>query len=375
VYRAFEPLLESALDAAIADGHLRVTQRPACRLEPPEDPAFGDATSRVAMTIARRVGRPASEVGQTLAERVVDRRGWVERVEAGGPGFVNIRASLGFWRAALAARLACQTDAVPAAGRAIVLCAVRPDETTASRAALVGSLLGRLLRAGGHAVEQVAGPVADLSTCRAPADVDRVIVLHDRGDAGVARRAKAVFGAAGGRPGRLAALPLAPVEVRRRGRLVESDEATAALAHPSARFLVAATPAGDPAVVRLEAFATARIDDPLVGVRYALARIGRLPTAPRGAGLDALGDEERACLRGIGTYPDVVALAARRLEPKLVVAHVCALAAAFHRDYNRGRFLDAASDIAAARCALANGVRRVLEAALDLVLGREGERE
>jgi arginyl-tRNA synthetase len=374
VYRAFEVLLESALDAAVASGDLRVSQRPACRLEPPDDPAFGDATSRVAMLLARRLGRPATEVARVLAAHVVDRRGWLERVEAAGPGFLNVEASRGFWQAALAARLDGDVEAVPAVGRAVVLCAVGSDRPVAARAAIVAGVLERLLAAAGHAVERLDGPLEDLAACRAAGEVARAVVVHDSSDAGVARRAKAIFVAAGGRAGRLRGMPLAPLEVRSRGRLVDRAEAAAALARPAARFLVAGMPAARPAVVSLDALATARIDDPLLGIRYALTRIDRLPVAAGTAALDVLGDEERACLRGVGTHADVVTLAARRLEPEAVVVHACALAAAFHRYYNRGNFLVADVKVAAARRALADGVARVLQAALALVLGSDAGR-
>jgi arginyl-tRNA synthetase len=63
----------------------------------------------------------------------------------------------------------------------------------------------------------------------------------------------------------------------------------------------------------------------------------------------------------------VVALAARRVEPDAVVAHARHLAAAFHRYYNRGRFLDGDPGMVRARITLARGVARVLAASLDLV--------
>ena len=106
MFPAFEALLEGALDRAVACGDLPIADRPACRVEPPVDAAFGDATTRVAMMVARRLGRPAADVARTVAAHVVDPRGWLARVEAAGPGFVNIEASLECWRAALAAQLA-----------------------------------------------------------------------------------------------------------------------------------------------------------------------------------------------------------------------------------------------------------------------------
>lgn len=368
VHRAFEVLLEAALDAAIARGDLTLPERPACRVEPPEDAAFGDATSRIAMKIARRMGRPALEVARTIAAHVIDRDGWLDGVDAGGPGFVNVRASMALWRTALAARLDGGPGAEPA-GAALVVSTVPAGHAAGPRAANVADVLARLFAAAGHTVERVGGPVDALASHAAAASVARAVVLHEPDAMHAARRAKTAFAAGGGRAGRLTALVVAPLDVRRRGRALGATDAAEVLRQPSARFLVAATPVETPVLVSADRLDADRIDDPLVSIRYALARIGRLRAAPDAPALHALGEDERECLRAIGTYPDVVALAARRLEPEAVASHAITLAAAFHRYYNRGRFDVSDTTTAHARRALADGVARVLGAALGIVLG------
>jgi arginyl-tRNA synthetase len=369
MYPAFEALLEEALDRAVACGELVMIDRPACRLEPPADPAFGDATSRVAMTIARRLGRPAADVALTVASHVVDPDGWLARVEAAGPGFVNLEASLGFWRATLAARLAGVPPRVSPQGRALVFLAVPSNGPTAARAAAVADALARLLAAAGHEIERRSGAMADVD---APAALARVVVVHDVAEPDAARRAKAAVAAAGGRPGRVTTVPVAPLETRRRGRAIDDAEATAVLARPVARFAMLETSPATPAVLDIERLGGDRIDDAWTRVRYAAARIARVDAAGamEPATLDALGEPERECLRAVGVAPDVVVLAARRLEPDAVAAHARGLAAAFHRYYNRGRFLDGTGRVVDARRALARGVGLVLDAGLE-ILGAE----
>jgi len=373
MYRAFEGLLEAALDAAIAGGELVVSERPACRLEPPEHPVFGDATSRVALGIARRIGRPAPDVARTLVRHVADPHGWVEHIEAAGPGFVNVRASLAFWRAALAARVWGGPDVARERRRAIVIRVAPPDE---ARTAIVADGLARLLAAVGHDVERVAAPVAVLATTHEPSAVGRVVAVYAASDRLAMRGAKDAFARAGGRPGDVAGVGVGPLVIRRRGQPLAPPDAASVLATPAARFALAATPIGAPALLDVERLALDRIDNPWVAVRYALVRIARV--GGQGAcdrdGLDALGEADRECLRTACRHPDVVALAARRLEPAALAAQACGLAAAFHRHYNRGAFAGGDAGVMCARRALACGVARVLEATLGMLDACPAER-
>jgi arginyl-tRNA synthetase len=366
MYRAFEVLLEAALDAAIANGRLAVGDRPACRLESPEHPAFGDATTRVALGLARRLGRPAPDVARTLVAHVDDPRGWIERVEAAGPGFVNVRASLAFWRTSLASTLWDPPAAAspPPHGRALVLRVPADDAARDARAAVVAHGLGGLLGAAGHAVEHRVAPIASLAG--GAGTLDRIVMVHGTDDATAVRQAKDGFARAGGQAGQVIGVGVGSLVVRRRGRPLAADEAAALLATPAARFAVAAEPCRTPVVLDVERLAADRIDNPWVPVRYALARIARLGAAVPGAHatLDPLGEPDRECLQAVGSHADVVEVAARRAELALLVAHARRLAAAFHRRYNRGAFAAADPSVARARRALASGVGRILETTL-----------
>jgi len=379
MYHAFEVLLEDALEAAVACGDLSIGERPVCRLEPVVDPVYGDATCRVAMVVARRLGRPALDVARLLVRHVDDRAGWLERVDAAGPGFVNVTASLEFWRAALAAGVEGPAAVAPQRGRALVVASRPATARLPGRVGLLSDCLQRLLGAAGWAVERVEEPIDALAAVREASAVTRVVALHDADETGVARRAKDAFAAAGGSAGVVTALAVAPLVVRARGRAVDPVSWGPILVRPSARLAIAATSSVVPAVIEVERLEPDRIDNPWVGVHYALARITRVsgllaPACATAGSPEGLGEVERECLRGVGSYADAVTTAARRLEVEAVVTHALRLAAAFHRYYNRGRFLDIPADLAAPRAVLAHGIAKVLTATLEVVGASGAER-
>jgi hypothetical protein len=279
---------------------------------------------------------------------------------------VNLHASLLFWRAALGRLLNEEVSPAPDAGRAVVLCTVAGQQPLALRARGVADVAGRLLRHAGHEVALLAGPLDGLGD-RA-AETSRGVVVHAGSERNTARRAKDLVAAAGGRPGRVTAIGVGPVEVRHRGRLLRGAAAADVLQAPAARLLVVGTPA--PAAVALDAelVASDRLDNPWVAVRYALRRASRLggdrETILRG--LAALGEAERECLVRLAAHPDVVDAATRRLGPDELVAHARAVAAAFHRYYNRVSRLSG-DEAVAVRAAVARGTERVLETTLALL--------
>jgi arginyl-tRNA synthetase len=361
--RPFEALLEGALDAAIATGALSAPVRPACVLEAPEHPDFGDATCRVAMVLARRLGRPAADVAAVIVRHVADPHGWLEGVEAAGPGFVNLRVSLGFWRSTLAGTV--PPFGAEEATSALVVAAADGDDPDARRVAVVADLVAAVLAAVGRPVARAARPLAAIAGVPGLDAHGRVVVVHGHGETKAAARVKA---AVGGRPGRVTAVATGPLAVVRRSRRVDAREVADALALPAARFALAAAPADVPVTLDVARLRDERVDQAYHSVRYALARIARVEAreTATGADLDALGEAERECLRGVGTHADALDLAARRLAPDEAIAHGVALAAAFHRYYNRGRFVTGDSRALAARRTLARGVARVLERTLAL---------
>jgi len=67
-------------------------------VEPPRDPAHGDAATNAALLLAKPAGRPALEIAEALAARLLDLPK-VATVEIAKPGFVNLRLTDDFWRA------------------------------------------------------------------------------------------------------------------------------------------------------------------------------------------------------------------------------------------------------------------------------------
>jgi arginyl-tRNA synthetase len=66
-------------------------------VEPPRDPANGDAATNAAMLLARAARRPPIEIAEALAVRL-RALNKVEAAEVARPGFVNLRLADDFWR-------------------------------------------------------------------------------------------------------------------------------------------------------------------------------------------------------------------------------------------------------------------------------------
>src|SRR5262245_11614839 len=88
--RRLEGLVRDALSAAVRCGELPARATVTVELEEPAHPMYGDVTTRVAMVIAERTGRPAPVIADTLLRHLADPHGWLDAVGAAGPGFVNL---------------------------------------------------------------------------------------------------------------------------------------------------------------------------------------------------------------------------------------------------------------------------------------------
>ena len=65
------------------------------QIERPRDPSQGDLASSVALTLAKRLGRPPREIAEEVAARLDLAAAGVEKVEVAGPGFLNFFLSSG----------------------------------------------------------------------------------------------------------------------------------------------------------------------------------------------------------------------------------------------------------------------------------------
>ncbi len=90
--------IRAALEAVLAelgveDAHIG--------LERPRDPTHGDLATNVALTLAKRLGRPPRDIAEEIADRLDLEAAGVTAVEVAGPGFLNFRLSSGTVASAL----------------------------------------------------------------------------------------------------------------------------------------------------------------------------------------------------------------------------------------------------------------------------------
>ena len=120
-------------------------------------------------------------------------------------------------------------------------------------------------------------------------------------------------------------------------------------------------------------------DNPVYYIQYAHARVcsvhRRLAeegmTWDAGTGREHLplleSAEEKALLRSLAEYPEVVAKAARAAEPHAVANYLRELAGHFHTFYNAHKVLIEDADLRSARVSLSEAVRQVISNGLDLL--------
>src|SRR5579859_2693358 len=128
-------------------------------IERPKRPEHGDLATNVAMTLAKRAGRPPRELAVSIADKL-RASGAVQSAEVAGPGFLNVRFAPSAYhdipRDVLAA--GPSYGRVPAAsGERILLEFVSANPTgpllvSHGRGAILGDAVGRLLEATGNRV-------------------------------------------------------------------------------------------------------------------------------------------------------------------------------------------------------------------------------
>ena len=162
---------------------------------------------------------------------------------------------------------------------------------------------------------------------------------------------------------------------KRAGEFVTLREVLDEVGRDAARFFFLLRKADSQLEFDLELAKQQSTDNPVFYVQYAHARIASVFRQAAESGvvvpdsapdLSPLGEPESELLRTVGGYPDVVEAAARDLEPHRIVFYALELAGAFHRYYNRQRFLTDDRALTQARLALARCVQQVLRGALDL---------
>jgi arginyl-tRNA synthetase len=130
-------------------------------LDRPNDPAYGDYATNVAMRLAPVGRRPPGELGEELAEAAVGLEE-VERAEVAGPGFVNLWLAPGWFAEALGEILAARESY--GAGSAerperiqVELVSANPTgplTVASARNGAYGDSVARLVELAGHQVER-----------------------------------------------------------------------------------------------------------------------------------------------------------------------------------------------------------------------------
>lgn len=380
--RHIDALVREALSDAIQEGHLRTRVIPAFTVDAPRHAAFGDLACDVALVLGRQLGKSPHAIGATIAGRLRDPHGWLAEVGIGGPGFVNFRFAPPFWGAILAEAVEAgagygRTDV--GQGRRVRVELIRDgaSDATGARGAAVADAVAGILRAAGADVER-AGTVAGLAPGgrSGPALAARfgqlVGVVAGDATAGLppleaTLRERGAHGAA------LRLLPVQAVRVMRDAspawECPSADELLREIGPDALRFLLLLERAERPVDLDLELAKRVRTDNPLFLVQYARVRLAgrrRGSEAPAQPDPSRLGTADVEVLRALASWPDVMDVASRALEPDRIARFAVELAGATHRWLNRHRPLDTELALGRTRAALSGCLERVLSQALAL---------
>jgi arginyl-tRNA synthetase len=157
-------LIRSALADAIARAHSQEKLRSpdaSILVEAPKDPTHGDAASNVALTLAKREGKPPRAIAEIIRDTIHnDLPPGIHEVSVAGPGFINFRMAPEYWHGELR-RAAVQGSAFVRPtigdGRRVQVEFLSANPTGPltvghGRNAVIGDAIARLLEASGYKV-------------------------------------------------------------------------------------------------------------------------------------------------------------------------------------------------------------------------------
>ncbi|ANL71861.1 arginyl-tRNA synthetase [Rhizobium phaseoli] len=130
-------------------------------VEPPRDASHGDVATNAAMVLAKPLGSNPRALADVIIAKLKEDAD-VADVSVAGPGFINIRLSVGYWQLLLASMIASGTDygrSTLGAGRKVNVEYVSANPTGPMhvghcRGAVVGDALANLLAFAGYGVEK-----------------------------------------------------------------------------------------------------------------------------------------------------------------------------------------------------------------------------
>ncbi|MEK1872869.1 MAG: arginine--tRNA ligase [Rhizobium altiplani] len=128
-------------------------------IEPPRDPSHGDVATNAAMVLAKPLGTNPRALAEIITEKLKEDAD-VADVSVAGPGFINIRLSVGYWQRLLASMIEAGTDygrSTIGAGKRVNVEYVSANPTGPMhvghcRGAVVGDALANLLSFAGFDV-------------------------------------------------------------------------------------------------------------------------------------------------------------------------------------------------------------------------------
>jgi len=131
-------------------------------VSPPRDPSHGDASTNLALILAKKAKRNPREIAQELIDALELDPSFVESIEIAGPGFINFRFAAP-WYEEILRQVVSQGEDYGSSdggkGRKIQIEFVSANPTgplniVSARAAAVGDAMGRLLSATGVEVQR-----------------------------------------------------------------------------------------------------------------------------------------------------------------------------------------------------------------------------
>jgi arginyl-tRNA synthetase len=248
---------------------------------------------------------------------------------------------------------------------------------------IAGDEKDRAVRRGSGVPTYFGGDIAHFQSTLARR-FDALVNVLGADHHGYVSRLKAVVQALGGDPAMLRVLLVQLVNLtrggepvrmgKRAGEFVTLREVLDEVGTDAARFFFLQRKADSQLEFDLELAKKQSSDNPVFYVQYAHARIASVLRQAESAGivleaapdLSPLGEAEVEPLRTLVTWPDVVEIAARTLEPHRLAFYAQELAGVFHRYYNQHRILTDDAALTQARLALVRCLKQVLRSALEL---------
>ncbi|MDT7044165.1 arginine--tRNA ligase [Candidatus Nitronereus thalassa] len=154
--------ISEALEKVKNQGLLNSESFPSPTVEFPKREEWGDLSSHVAMSIAKKEGKPPRAVADLLAEQLRTSCRIFEKIDIAPPGFLNFTLRRDCWHSVLTeieTQGECYGQSRIGQGRRVLLEFVSANPTGPlhmghGRGAALGEALARLLRAAGYSVER-----------------------------------------------------------------------------------------------------------------------------------------------------------------------------------------------------------------------------